>query len=116
MITSNRNGKTYIRCGRCQKLVVPRNGNSDINMIKEGNADYFCEECANAVSEDDGDSCLICHYEFVKDEIRYTFQMHSTINVKRLYKKEELCVVGNICERCRNMVEKIVTMNTKINN
>jgi len=110
MITSDRNGKTYVKCGKCQNLVRPRNGDDDLKMIKEGNADYFCEDCANLISKDDGDNCLFCQYEFVKDEIRYTFQMHSTINVKKLYSKEELSAVGNICERCRKFVEKMVVV------
>lgn len=113
MVTNNKEGKTYLKCGRCQRSIMPRNGESDIRMIEQGNAEYFCEECANIVSENDGDSCLMCHYTFVKDEVRYTFQLHSTVNVKKLYKQEEICAAGNICERCRKLVEKIVILNQK---
>jgi hypothetical protein len=109
MITPKRTSKS-VQCGKCQKHVMPRNGEADLRMVREGTADYFCEECANTVSSSDGDICLMCKYEFVQDEIRYTFQMHSTVNVKTLYKKEELCAAGNICERCRKLVEKVVSL------
>lgn len=111
MITTKRNGQTYIKCGRCKRYVKPRNGSSDIRILQEGNAEYYCEECANLISGEDGDSCMFCHYKFVQDEIRFTFQLHSTINVKKLYKKEELCAAGNICERCRRLLEKVVLFN-----
>ena len=111
MITPNKNGKAFVKCAKCHALVKPANNEADTKLLNEGAAEYYCDDCSSIVSEDDGDSCLLCQYGFVKDEIRYTFQMHSTVNVKKLYKEKELSAVGNICERCRGLVEKIVVFN-----